>query len=234
MTIEEMEPRIKDLEKANSRRFLLQYLVYPLILAAMGYYFNRQIETAKLETQRIQIAQTLLPSLFQGNHAQALATEKMISRVVSKDLADDLNSITEEYYTSKLKYELKAGNVDGAASILTAVQSVGGAISEKLTKTAENDPQSKSISNYQLASAKERAAFEALLGGRFDEAIKGFQDAENTVNGYHQVYEIHRYLVQHRKELDNPETRKQIFKTIVEQYYRGAPADILQRLRESS
>jgi len=117
MTIEELESRIKDLEKDSNRRFLLQYLIYPLILAAMGYYFNHQIETAKLETQRIQIAQALLPSLFQGNHSQALATEKMISRVVSKDLADDLNSITEDYYTSKLNIELKAGNMDAAANI---------------------------------------------------------------------------------------------------------------------
>jgi hypothetical protein len=233
MTIEELESRIKDLEKASTRRFLLQYLIYPLILAAMGYYFNHQIETAKLETQRIQIAQALLPSLFQGNHSQALATEKMIARVVSKDLADDLNSITEDYYTSKLNIELKAGNMDAAANILTAAQSVGGTISEKLTKTVESDPHSKSIKNYQLASAQERAAFDALLDGRFDEAVKGFQDTENTVNGYHQAYEIHRYLIQHRKDLDNPEIRKQIFKTIAEQYYRGAPADVLQRLRES-
>lgn len=233
-TVEELDKRMQELEKDNSRKMLLQYLVYPLVLFLVGVYFNRQIEDARVNAQKLQIAQTLLPQLFSANHAQALASEKLNAAVLPKSLADDLNRIAEDYYAGQIKQDLKSGNIESAASLYGAAQNISGPVSEGIIKQVQNDPQTQEkLTKYQQAAAAERAGFEALLDGDFNTAIQKFQDSENSVNGYHQVYEIHKLLTKNRKDLDDPRKRREILQIIVRDYYRGAPKDLLERLRSA-
>lgn len=232
--IDKLEQRIKDLEKDNSRKLFVQYLIYPLVLALIGVYFNRQIEDAKLNAQKLTIAQTLLPELFNPNHSRALASQKLITAVLPADLATQLNGIAEDYYVSQIKADVKSGNIESAASLLTAAQSVSGPVSANIIKAVQTDPQSAQVTRYQAAAATERAAFEALLAGNFDLAIQKFQESENAVNGYHQVYEIHRLLVKNKPDLNDSARRKEVFQKIVNDFYRGAPRDLLELLKNAS
>src|SRR5215469_5814270 len=103
---EKLDSRLKKLESGSKGAAFMQYLAYPLILALIGFYFERQIENGKDETQRMQIVQSMLASMFAGNHAQALASERILTRVTDKTFADEINQIVEDYYVSQIKNAL--------------------------------------------------------------------------------------------------------------------------------
>jgi hypothetical protein len=89
--LEGLDGRVKKVEKSSGTNILLQSLNCPVILALLGVYFSHQIENSKLETQRVQVAEAMVPILFSGNHAQALVTEKLLTQVVDPTLAAELN-----------------------------------------------------------------------------------------------------------------------------------------------
>ena len=87
-------------EKGQSPfRFFVQYLLSPILVALLGIYFNSRLEATKTDVERMKMAEQLLPNLFGKNHSQALASEKLLSRLVDSQLADELNQITEDYFT---------------------------------------------------------------------------------------------------------------------------------------
>jgi hypothetical protein len=229
----ELEHRVEKLEQDNARKMLVQYLIYPVILVIIGWYLNRALESQKLEVQRIQVTQTLLPSLFSDNHSQALATELIVSKV-EPDLAADLHKITATYYEEKVKSDIGKGQYESADSIIAAAKSVGGPVADQILKSTTTPTTEKALNQLGLARQKERAGFQALLDGDFAKAQEDFRQSEGAYPGYHQVYEIGRLLRSRQKDFNNSTVRKQIAQTIVEQYYRGAPPDLFEQLRQSA
>jgi len=65
-SVEELENRIMELEKdrRNRLRFFIQYLLSPLLVVIVGVIFNWQLEKGKKEIQQLQIAQSMLTTLF--------------------------------------------------------------------------------------------------------------------------------------------------------------------------
>lgn len=229
--LENLQKRIEKLEKDNTRRMLAQYLLYPLILAVIGYFLNRTIERQKLEVQKIQITQTLIPNLFSENHSQSLATELIVTKV-EPELAAELHQITADYYKQKLKSDISKGQYESAENIISAAKSIGGPVGDQIVKSAESVPATvAAINKLDVARGKEREGFQALLDGDFAQAQKAFQDSENAYNSYHQVYEIARFLKLHMRDFNKPESKKEMLRTIVEQFYRGAPPDLLDKLK---
>lgn len=229
--LEDLQKRIEKLEKDNWKRTLAQFLVYPLILAGFGFLINRTLDRQKLEVQRFQVMQTLLPNLFSENHSQSLATELIVAKV-EPDLADELHTITAEYYEQKIKSDISKGQYESAGNLLAAAKAIGGPVGEQIVKSAESTPATTDgLSKLEQARSKEREGFQALLDGNFAQAQQAFQDAENIYNGYHQVYEIARLLRSHKQEYSNPARQKELLRTIAETMYRGAPPDLLEKLR---
>src|SRR5262249_35927575 len=153
--------------------------------------------------QRIQVTQTLLPSLFSDNHSQALATELIVARI-EPDLAGDLHKITASYYEAKLKADIKGGKLESVDSIISAARSVGGPAAEQILKSADTPATNTAIDHLQKARQRERDGFQALLDGKYADALVAFQQSEDAYNGYHQVYEIARLLRAHKQEFNNP------------------------------
>jgi hypothetical protein len=229
--IDSLDVRVSKLEKGSWLTALLQFLIYPVLLALMGNFFSHQIETSKLETQKIQIAQAMVPILFSGNHSQALATEKLLSQVVDPQLAAQLNQITEDFYKSDLNSKIKSGDLQGAEKIVSAAQMVNSPISTSIIAAAKQDEAAyKKIQNVQLAAQKERQGFEALLSGNDDDAVADFRASDAAYPTYHQVFELARLLTSHKKELGDPVGRQAIFKTILDHYSYGMPDDIRSEL----
>lgn len=235
--LDEIRQRVERLEKDSMRKMLVQFLVYPGILLLIGSYFSRKIEAQKLDVQRIQITQSLLPSLFSENHSQALATELIVSKV-EPELADDLHKLTASYYESKVKSDISKGQVESADSIVSAAKSVGGPAAAQIIAAVAAAPQTQqAIDKFALARQKERDGFQALLNGKFAEAQQDFEQSEAAYNGYHQVYEIARVLrtslKANPKSFDDPAAKKKILEKIIQEDYRGAPADLFLQLKHS-
>lgn len=61
----------------------------------------------------------------------------------------------------------------------------------------------------------ESKGFQALLAKKIDEAISGFHNAEESLNGYHMVYELERYLRSYRKQHKDDIDWKEIYTSVL-------------------
>jgi hypothetical protein len=229
----ELESRLKKLESANKWAAFLQYLVYPLILALIGLYFKGQIESAKDATQRMQIVQSMLTSMFAGNHAQALVSERILVKVTDAPFAAEITQIVEDYYVNQMQTAVKGGDLDFAVKILTATDAVGGSLKDKIT-AGVGARTLQTVQGAQLAAEKERVGYDDLISGKFAKALDDFDASEKAHSGFHHSYEIAQLLRQHRQELDKPAVQRQVLNRIVTQYWGYIPNDVLQKLRQAS
>lgn len=81
------------------------------------------------------------------------------------------------------------------------------------------------------AKEKEREGFQNLLDGNYDDAIKSFQESEDSLNGYHSAYEIARLLRDNKHKLVDPAEKKEVYKTIANEHAYGAPPDLLKKVK---
>jgi hypothetical protein len=239
----ELESRVAKLEKQSASRFFVQYLLSPLLVLAVGAVMNyrveqnkTELEKAKSDIQRIDLAQKMIPILFAGNPQQAFATQRLMEKVLDADVAKEFKEVITSYYKAKVESDLKKGDITSAVETLNAAQSIGGQSADQVVQSVTQDHgKSEVIQKYtnkvQLASQKEREGFENLIAGKYDDAIKSFQAAEEAYNSYHQVYEIAKLLRTRRSELDDDNGRKKMFQLMVDNYSYGAPSDLLNQLK---
>ena len=84
----------------------------------------------------------------------------------------------------------------------------------------------KRATDLSAASTLESKAFDLLAQNRIDAAIDAFDKADDSYNGYHQVYEIGRYLKQNKEQLagvDSAQARKDAFAHIATTMNYGMP-----------
>jgi|GEM_PF-6540066 len=87
--------------------------------------------------------------------------------------------------------------------------------------------------NPALAQQKEQEGFAALSHDSMAKAVTSFTEAENAYNGYHNSYELAQALKQQGKTND-PATRKQMIKTILEKYNGYMPPKVQQALQDKA
>jgi hypothetical protein len=92
----------------------------------------------------------------------------------------------------------------------------------------------KSSGNLDSAQYWESKGFEFLFNKDINSAIDAFQKSENSLNGYHMVYDIRTYLQSQKKlTMGNDKIAwKTIFKTIGEKYSWKMPTSARRRLNE--
>jgi len=108
---------------------------------------------------------------------------------------------------------------------------------------SSNDPKVKEIGTNEIlsikkqaetASALEKKGFDALVSGRYTDAVEAFESADRTYPTFHQVYEISGLLRKYKNQLNNETIKKQVFKKIVSDYGWKAPQEYLDKLTELS
>ena len=238
-----LEARVSKLEKQSASRFFIQYLLSPLLVLALGALLNyrveqskEEIEIAKSNIQRIDLAQKMIPILFAGNPDQAFATQRLMEKVLDPDISNEFKEIIVNYYKARIDSDLKNGNIIAANETLAAAQSIGGDSADQIVQSvtqdqSKNETIQKFRSKLQIAAQHERAGFESLLAGKYDDAIVSFQASEDAYNTYHQVYELARLLRSRKKDLNDESRRKEMLQLIVDRYSYGAPSDLLDQLR---
>jgi len=238
-----LESRVSKLEKQSASRFFVQYLLSPLLVLIVGAIMNYrveqnrgEIEKAKSDIQRIDLAQKMIPILFAGNPEQAFATQRLLEKVVDPEVAKEFKEVIAKYYKAKVELDIKKGDIKSAVETLSAAQSIGGQSADQVVQSVtqdrgKNEAIQKYTSKLQIASQKEREGFENLIAGKYDDAIKSFQASEDAYNSYHQVYELARLLRSRRQDMNDENKRKETFQIIVDKYSYGAPSDLLNQLR---
>lgn len=84
------------------------------------------------------------------------------------------------------------------------------------------------------ATKLERAGFEKLLAGDLDSSIASFQAAEQAYPTFHQVYEIARYLDEHRDAFKAAAGRRSVLTFVADSLSYGMPPDIKTALTEAA
>jgi hypothetical protein len=138
----ELEARVAKLEKQSASRFFVQYLLSPLLVLLVGYLINYrveqnrgEIEKAKTDIQRIDLAQKMIPILFGGNPEEAFAAQRLMEKVVDPEVAKEFKDVVAKYYQAKVASDLKKGDVQSAVATITAAQDVGGQAADQVVQS---------------------------------------------------------------------------------------------------
>jgi hypothetical protein len=153
--LKDLEKRIEALESKLKARwlFFMQYLIFPALLLAGGFFFNSQLEDARqdmtkeiqvaqqsfqqlgLEIRRIEAAQKFLQELFSGKVERAMLSEKLMSKLLADDeLALEISKTVEEYYKAEISEALRENDVEKASQIQTAAGKIRSRAAEFILK----------------------------------------------------------------------------------------------------
>ncbi len=186
-----------------------------------------QIAQTKLDRDRTQIQLDALKQQLQDAQSIYEATNQKIAEAEQR-LQEATNKLAQSESQSP---QLKAVAAEAGRILADARQSNQRALEGlRATEAIGSQPGR----NPALAAQKEREGFEKLIAGDYDGAAQAFQAAEDASHGYHSVYELARLVRSKRADLDDPAKRKEVFRTIVTKHSFGAPADLINKLREMS
>lgn len=235
-----IEQRLKKLENESRLKIIAQLFVAPILLLIVGGLLNQRIEKnkdaierARTDAQRVDVAQKMIGSMFDGNPTKAFATSRLMRQIVEKDVAVAFDSILFSYYNARVVESVRTGNLDTAAAIIKAAESVGGNAAQTI-ESSVGGPQVDSIRRYQerraAAAAHEREGFEELLAGDLERAWRAFQASEDAVNGYRISYEMAGLLRTRRNRFNDPSTTKEILSILVDRYIDAVPSDLREQV----
>ncbi len=230
--LKEIDAKISRLKGDTLWRFIVQTILAPLTIVAVGLIVNWQIERNKAANDRIEAAREMIPLLFDNSPSKAFATERLLARIVDPEIADELHKIVSDHYNAEIETNLRNGDTATAAKVLAAAEKSGGEAGKNVVGTIGQDSARflmlrRFNGKAADAAAMEREGFQHLLAGRYDDAIRAFASAEKIYPTYHSVYEIGRLLRERRSDLENPTARKEILARIEKTYM--VPADLRPR-----
>ena len=228
--LREIEDRLTTIEKTSVWRFYVQTLLVPVLIVFIGTVINWKIERNKSENQRIEIAQKMIPLLFDGKPAQALAAERLLSKVVDPEVANELEKIVTGFYDSQTVTALKNGDIKTAENIVQAAKTIGGKVANQIISNNAKKV-AESSTNATAASEKEREGFMMLISGDFEKAQKAFQESNKIYDQYHQAYEIATFLHNNSNAFGDSQKKKLLLRTIILNFSAYAPGDILDKLK---
>ena len=97
------------------------------MVVVVGLMFNWQLEKDKKEIQQLQIAQTMLSTLFSEDKFKTLATKRLMDEVLeSEKLKNEIGSIVEDYLTVKFNKSFEEGDYDSEISLIASLYATRG------------------------------------------------------------------------------------------------------------
>lgn len=215
-------------------KFFLQYLVSPILVVALGLVFNAKLEEQRQQLQQIQLAQTMLSTLFSDDYYKSLATKRLLDELLLDPLRGEMDGIVQEYFSKRANEAIATGDVSVADDIVRAAKIVGGASGKAIVNAVEgNDSNKEALTRYEDARAKELAGYRALAANDFNGAMKSFDEAAKVYPDLHSVAEVGSLLSANKAQINDPVVQQKIREQVAQQYSWKVPQDIVQRLKTS-
>ena len=214
-------------------KFFVQYLLSPVIVVVIGLMFNSHLEKKRQEIQQLQIAQSMLSTLFSEDEFKVLATKRIMDEVLeSERLKQEIGQIVEDYLKSKVNQSIQSGDIGSAQKVLDAAKSIGGDAGASIVDEIQKNPENMAtINKYDQATRSEKIGFESLIKGNFKSAMDNFKKSSETYPDLHSVSEIYSLLRRNENQFDDTDAQKTIYKTIVEKYSWKVPAETINALK---
>jgi tetratricopeptide (TPR) repeat protein len=224
-------------------RFGVQYLVSPILVAAIGFYFNMslqetrdELERSRQQLDRIEVAHDLIRDALSSDYEQCFITLRLVEVVLDPELAGQVVDGVTEYLARKAGMELAEGRPEEAVAIVKAAQSSGGNAGRKVEdgiKEALPSAQTpERLSRAKQAESYTSEGFRHLLSGRYQEAIDAFGKAEETYPGYGAASEIAEELKQNLPQMNDPAAERKVISEIAERFSWQSQKEYVQEIRE--
>jgi tetratricopeptide (TPR) repeat protein len=211
------------------RRFAVQYLISPFLVAAIGFYFNMRLQDARAELersrqelQRIEVAYRIIQNALSSDYEQCFITMRLVKVVLEPELADQVIDGVTEYLGRKAGRDLAEGRPEEAVAIVKAAAVTGGDASRKVDEgilramLAPGIPDR--LTRAQQAESCATQGFRYLAVGRYEDAIEDFRKAEQAYPGYGHVSEIVKLLNGNLADMDDPDTQRQVLSEIADRF----------------
>lgn len=222
-------------------RFALQYLVSPILVAAIGFYFNMRLQDAKAELERsrqqldrIAVAHEIIQNALSSDYEQCFITLRLVEVVLEPELAAQVIEGVTDYLSRRAGSELAQGRPEEAVAIVKAAQSTGGEAGRKVEESilkATAVPQApERLSKAQKAEEYTSEGFRCLLSGRYEEALGLFRKAEETYPGYGSAAEIMETLSRRFQEMTDPDAERRVVDEIIEKFSWQTQRDFSQEM----
>ena len=227
--LKKLEDKVTVLEKKRNFNLWLQFFIFPLLLAGMGYYFQHNIKESEKRMEQLKVAQLIVNQVFNDSiKERTVIIRDILDEVLENNaLADKIQNGINGY----LKNRAENGTPEETKEILKALEisvstdTTFNDVMLKSTKVQEN------ISIYNRASTKEQEGFAFLSLGELENAKNAFKKAESIYPSFHQVYEIYKYLQKHEHQFDNASKVAEIQQYIANNFSWKAPKEFIQRFR---
>lgn len=223
MTSEEkaqLEKRLTKLEGDSLKKLWLQFLIFPIILAALGYYFQRTIDQSQKRIEQLKITQDIVNTVFNdSNYGKTVAMRQILNEVLDND---DLSQKLGLEIDKRLESILMAGDKKKAKDVLDAVK-----------RSTDSNYLKPVLSKYQKAIEKEREAFRYLAKRDFNNAEKSFRELDSIYPTFHNASEISTYLRNNRQSMGSEDDKTRIVNHIITKLNWGAPEDLIEEIKTS-
>jgi tetratricopeptide (TPR) repeat protein len=226
----QLEKRIDKLEHTGAVRFSIQYLLSPILVLALGSYFNLRLENTKSKIERVGIAHEMINTALSGDYEKSFITLWLVDVVLDPELAAQIKDGVIGYYEKKLATSLEEGRPEEAVKIIRAARGVNREtaqeLEERIPKTEKDGRTESALKNAEQADMLTTQGFQFLASRRYEEALASFRRVEEVYPEYGTAYEIIRLLEENINQMNDPHVEQRVLRTISEQYSWKAPLNL--------
>ncbi len=223
----ELKEKVAKLEKKRNFNLWLQFFIFPLILAGMGYFFQHTVKQSEKRMEQLKITQSIVNQVFNDTTIErTVILRDILDEILENDvLATKIQKSIDNY----LKNKAVTGTPEEAKKVAAAVNTFASEDTSLKESFSTSEIIQKKVLKYDRAIAKEYEAFTFLINGDLEKAKHAFKEVEQIYPSFHQAYEIGRYLErapQNPTEIQIKEIQNYIGTTLGWK----APKDLLPRL----
>jgi tetratricopeptide (TPR) repeat protein len=233
--IDQLEKRVAKLERGGAGRFVVQYLLSPILVLALGFYFNLRLEQTKSEIERVEVAHKMINTALGGDYEKSFITLRLVDVVLDPELAGQIKDAVIGYYERKLAASLEEGRPEEAVEIIQAARGVAEEtareLEQSLPKAEEDGREVDRLRNAEQAAQFNAHGFELLASGRYEDALENFRQAEEAYPTYGAAYEITELLERNINRMRDPDVEQRVLGVIAEQHSWKAPEQQVRELR---
>lgn len=231
--LEELEKRVKKLERPSRVWFILQVLLAPALVVWLGYHFDSQLQRTKDAIGRIEVAHQLVQDALSGNYEQSLITLRLVEVVLEPELADSIVAGVTGYWLSRVEGAVVEGRPEEAVAIVKAAERVGGSAGQRIERAIQESEviaeMPERLTNAQHADSLTSNAFTLLGARRYDEALATFQLVGTVYPGYGPAADVRRILEMNLAAMDDLEVEEAVLSSIRRVSAGRVPDEYLRR-----
>lgn len=215
-------------EKQSKMKIFLTYFPAPVLVVVLQLGFSWMQNQDENEIHQIEIAQSMLPSLFSDDVNVSAATNSLLKAILKNDkLENEVERLATNHINNITKKLYEEENYDSVLAVQDAAKENG-------IETLVDSATQQTLDRYSRARESELGGFEYLAANKIDSAIEKFSEASEVHPTLHSVKEIKDLLESKKDSMADEKTAKRVYKEIVNSYSWKVPKKIIEKIEKRS